>query len=143
MAVKQQIATSRPQLFSVGCLQPLLQTLYLGVGPDVLKRAHQLEYHLEILLRGGNHSKGLLQSMVTEIEALADGISKIRSDVARGEFSEPTTVSMMSWLPTENHARVQQETGDSDSRSCAIFFESESSLPENERKRTGGPNPTR
>jgi hypothetical protein len=122
LAIRQQISTKKQQLFSIGCLQLLLQTRYLDVGPELLKACYELEYRLEILRRDTTPSRTLLDSTLHEVDVVISGVSSIRDDVAKGEFFEPTTVSMMTWSPLENRAK---ETPVSPDRSCESFAEDE------------------
>ena len=43
LALRQYMSTHNPQVFSLGCLGLLIQTLYVDVGTDVLKLCSELE----------------------------------------------------------------------------------------------------
>jgi hypothetical protein len=100
LAIRQQLSTEKPQVVSVGCIQLLIQTLYVDVGPDLLKMCYELEYKLE-LLRRGNPSNSILSSALEGIESVYQRISDVRQRIMKGDFAEPAIVSMMMWSPTE------------------------------------------
>lgn len=99
LAIRQALYTGKSQLYSVGCLQLLLQTRYLDVGPELLKACYELEYHLEILRR--EVSEPMLNSTAEQVDNVIDKVSIISDVVAKGAFFEPTTISMMTWSSVE------------------------------------------
>lgn len=131
LAIRQQISTEKQQLFSIGCLQLLLQTRYLDVGPELLKACYDLEYHLEILRRETTPSRTLLGSTLNQVDVVISGVSRIKDGVAKGEFFEPTTVSMMTWSPLENQAT---ETPVSTDRTCKSVMLAEREEARRERE---------
>jgi hypothetical protein len=94
-AIDQQISTGEPQLFSCGCLQLLLQTRYLDVGPELLRACYQLEHHLKSLPTETRPDKSRLLSISNELEEVIRGVLSVKDGVAKGEFFEPTTMSHM------------------------------------------------
>ena len=124
LALRQQALTGKPQLLSVGCIQLLLQTRYLDVGPEMLKRAYELEYHLEVLRREGSSPHALWASTMTELETFTRGISDVRDSVSKGEFTEPTTISMMTWTPLDNQPTQADARAN---RECSTEFDRPSS----------------
>jgi len=98
LALQHEDQASSPQLLSTGCLKLLIQTLYLDVGPALLKACYELEYKLE-LIRMGAGGPAIVDSAVAETDTLYERISDVRQRIAKGEFTEPTQVSMMIWSP--------------------------------------------
>ena len=115
LALRQQLATGKPQVFSLGCLELLIQTLYLDVGTEVLKVCYELQYKLQLLQKEIS-SKQLVVASIRESDTLYNTISEIRTKITRGEFSEPSMISMMTWSPRESASNVS-----SSSTTCKPF----------------------
>jgi hypothetical protein len=96
-AIERLISTGNPQLFSYGCLELLLHTRYLDVGPELLRACYELEHRLKSLPRETTPDKSLLLSISNEVERVIRGVSSVKDGVAKGEFIEPTTLSTMEW----------------------------------------------
>jgi hypothetical protein len=102
LALARQRLSGKPQKYSTGCLQLLLQTMYVDVGPELLKRCYELNFKLEFL-------KDLIyppevpeiHSTLADVEDVERVVADLRSRIAKGEFTEPTAISLMTWMPLE------------------------------------------
>jgi hypothetical protein len=81
------------------CLKLLLQTLYIDIGPDLLKVAYELFYRLRSL-ELGIRDKERLQGAINDITTLSNEILAIRNRLILGQYSEPSAVSTMIWKPS-------------------------------------------
>jgi len=88
----------RVGLFSFGCLDMLLQTLYIDPGPDVLAFAYELRSMLK-RIEAGDLNRELIGVASFHCLKLAEKVNSLRETVMRGSFKEPTVVSVMMWLP--------------------------------------------
>lgn len=103
LALRQYMSTHQPQVFSAGCLELLIQTLYVDVGPDVLKLCYELEYKLH-LLQKDIYPAEVLSEAFEQTEILGRKIGEIKNKITKGEFIEPASVSNMAWYPRETIA---------------------------------------
>ncbi|HKV78275.1 MAG TPA: hypothetical protein VJP02_09060 [Candidatus Sulfotelmatobacter sp.] len=103
LALRQYMSTHQPQVFSVGCLELLIQTLYVDVGPDVLKLCYELEYKLH-LLQKDIYPEEVVSEAFEQSETLGQKIGEIKNKITKGEFIEPASVSNMVWSPRETMA---------------------------------------
>jgi hypothetical protein len=101
LALRQQLETGKPQVFSLGCIELLIQTLYVDVGTDILKVCYEFQYKLQLLQKEIS-SNQIIASSIRESDILYNKISDIRTRITRGEFSEPSMISMMTWSPRES-----------------------------------------
>jgi hypothetical protein len=67
---------------------------------------------LGTLRRGVDVPKSLLYLTKLEVEDFTHKVSDIKDGVSKGEFSEPTTVSMMTWSPLDREGFVYDESRD-------------------------------
>jgi hypothetical protein len=88
---------SAGQYVSYGCLERLLQTLYVDLGPELLKDIYELWHQLRLIDRG-DKSQELVQDTISRLQAFASEISAINASLARGEFVEPPMISSMVWI---------------------------------------------
>ncbi len=100
LALRQYMSTRKPQVFSLGCLGLLIQTLYVDAGTDVLKRCYELEYKLQ-LLQKDIYPEQLVREASEQTVTLEEKIGEIKNKITKGEFTEPATVSAMVWSPRE------------------------------------------
>jgi len=98
LAIAQQLSSGEAQPLSHGCIQLLVQTLYVDIGPELLKTCYELEYRLGLIIKGGANS-GILEQALERTELLFERISDIRDRIGRGEFAEPAVASTMVWSP--------------------------------------------
>jgi hypothetical protein len=103
LALEQWLALGNRQLLATGCLQLLLQTMYIDVGPDLLKTCYELEHKLRQLNEPNlvGSPLGMANAAQSEVGVLQDGITEIRERIVKGEFREPSVPSRMSWYPSE------------------------------------------
>jgi hypothetical protein len=113
LAIRQYLSSEKPELYSLGCLQLLLQTRYVDVGPELLKVAYELEYKLE-LLKSDRHTRPIATAALAEIEIVSEGISGVRQRIVKGDFAEPAEVSMMLWSPRETAKKSGQDANTAD-----------------------------
>jgi hypothetical protein len=83
---------------SYDCLKLLLQTLYVDIGPELLKVAYELQQKLRSI-EGGNNDSSFLAVTVSEIRLLAKETLDLRNKIALDQFREPSTISTMIWQP--------------------------------------------
>jgi hypothetical protein len=100
LALRQNMSTHEPQVFSLGCLGLLIQTLYVDVGTDVLKVCYELEYKLQ-LLQKDIYPVGVVKEAFEQTKILGQKVEEIRNRITKGDFTEPPTVSTMMWSPRE------------------------------------------
>jgi hypothetical protein len=87
-----------PVFLSDDCLGLLLQTLYVDVGPDLLKAAYELLWKLRATAVVGR-DRGLLHEALHDILVLTPELSAILGKLHLGQFKEPAQVSAMVWYP--------------------------------------------
>ena len=85
--------------FDEGCLNLLLQSLYMDPGPALLKRAYELRSNLRIIAAGERGGAILLQAL-EELESLTAEFASIREHLTKGSYSEPSDVSILEWKPS-------------------------------------------
>ena len=81
---------------SSDCLKLLLQTMYVDLGPEVLKEAYELEKKLR-KTKLGYRDKDFLISTIVDIRRLASKILEVRNHIAQGQYKEPSQTSIMMW----------------------------------------------
>ena len=84
------------QLVVTSSLDRLLTTLYVDIGPDLLKSAYEVLFHLKRIALG-DQSTTIHQAANGCLEVLNDGVSAIRDKLISHEYEEPSTVSTMGW----------------------------------------------
>jgi hypothetical protein len=85
-----------PVFLSHDCLGLLLQTLYIDVGPDLLKVAYELLWKLRATAIVGRDAS-LLHQALHELVFLTVALSGILEKLQLGEYQEPAKVSTMVW----------------------------------------------
>lgn len=93
-AIEHCLKTGEQVFINCDCLTLLLQTLYVDLGPDVLRQAYELRSRLMELPRGGYSQRS---RVVNRIDSLLDSLIPIRRQMAAGEFVEPGLLSTMEW----------------------------------------------
>jgi hypothetical protein len=106
-------------LLSCDCLKLLCQTMYVDVGPELLKVAYELTYKLEHIRRQPIDARVIRETQMT-IEQLTGEVDRIREMMIRGEFTEPATVSTMLWVPIPESARMPIEPIDASQVSMSV-----------------------
>jgi hypothetical protein len=115
LALQRLMETGAAQGLSVGCLRLLIQTLYVDVGPDLLKMCYELENKLDHLARG-NVDPEVAVLCDIELERLYETIGEVREKISKGTFSEPSVVSMMVWSPIHTSRMSCRQISELDSR---------------------------
>jgi len=82
------------------CLRLLLTTLYVDIGPELLKSAYELSAYLR-RIELGDRSYDTISPAAEALVALAEGIVAIREKLVRAEYEEPRTVSTVMWVPVQ------------------------------------------
>jgi len=90
----------RTRLISYGCLDLLLETLYVDPGPETLAFAYELRSMLK-RLQAGDSNVDLLASATGRSSTMASIATNLRESISRGVYAEPSTVSVMMWLPPQ------------------------------------------
>jgi hypothetical protein len=86
-------------LLSCDCVKLLCNTMYVDVGPNLLKAAYELVYRINILQRQTSEDLPLVRETEVALDQFTQEISGVREMMIRGEFAEPTTISTMAWVP--------------------------------------------
>lgn len=89
-------------LLSNECLKLLLQTLYIDLGPELLKDAHRLLIELR-LIDSRRLDAALLDSTRARLLRLSEGVWSVRNGLLSGEYEEPSVISTMVWTSAEAH----------------------------------------
>ena len=84
------------QLVATSSLDRLLTTLYVDIGPHLLKSAYEALFHLKRIALG-DQSTTVHQAAHDCLDDLHDGVSAIRDKLISHEYEEPSTVSTMVW----------------------------------------------
>jgi hypothetical protein len=87
-----------PAFLSHDCLGLLLQTLYVDIGPELLKVAYELLWKLR-MSAVMEHDPALLHTALHEIYFLTEHLSGVLEKLQLGQFQEPAQVSTMVWYP--------------------------------------------
>lgn len=97
------IAVSRIQagddstvLLSYDCLSYLLQTMYVDVGPAILKDMYELRNLLRSMERKGLSEEEHAVAR-TGLCRVLQAVSHIRQKLACGQYQEPETITVMQW----------------------------------------------
>lgn len=108
---------SAPYVVFASCLDLLLQTLYVDLGPDVLRDAYEIMYSLRRLQGTGNHRRLALETL-PRLQKLTETVWAARERLIRGTFTEPQTITTLVWGSAPViHAR------DENDMSCLNFVE--------------------
>ncbi len=89
-------------LISTECLNLLLATLYVDLGPDLLKKAYELMFRLRALRIPSK--RDLLEDTISGIKSFAEKVYSIREKLLSGEYEEPRELSTMIWTPSAEGA---------------------------------------
>ena len=87
--------------FSTACLQLLLQTMYVDIGPDLLKLAYELLHDMR-RIAAGNGDKTLIRSALGGTDRLSQEVFRLRTRLMSGDYEEPPVVSTMAWAPSDD-----------------------------------------
>ena len=74
----------------------MLTTLYVDVGPELLKLAYESLFHLK-RIKLGDENPAIAEIVGGSLAALAEGILSIRDKLISYEYEEPATASTMIW----------------------------------------------
>jgi hypothetical protein len=96
MHLKQGETSSR-FLLSYGCLDLLVQTMYIDPGPEILSNAYELRFLLK-RVESGDLPNGIIEAAIQRCEYLFRETVALRESLTRGTYSEPENVSTMAWL---------------------------------------------
>lgn len=87
------------KFLSCSCLELLLSTLYIDVGAPLLSECYELRHALQLIEAGLRLDPDFIGHVQTLAKEVLGQIHEIRMRLARGEFIEPTEVSVMVWSP--------------------------------------------
>ncbi|AMV18272.1 hypothetical protein [Planctomyces sp. SH-PL14] len=93
---KGQRAASRT--ISLECLNLLLTTLYLDLGPDLLREAYELRNYL-LIFGTDDHNPGTL----LRCKLFLSNMDLVRRKMMEGSYTEPSTLSTMRWEPAKSN----------------------------------------
>jgi len=80
------------------CLELLLQTLYVDLGPELLRCAYECMYSLRrIVAKDGNVPDERIEKAKQDLHTLLQAVGLARDKLIKGQFSEPPTISMLVW----------------------------------------------
>jgi hypothetical protein len=85
---------AKVDFLSYGCLDLLCNTMYVDVGPEILASAYELRNRFKRLEAGERFD---IPEIVKNTSQLLSKIDEIRDRLIRGEYAEPTSVSVMMW----------------------------------------------
>jgi len=92
-----EVCEDGSQLFT-SCLDLLLQTLYVDLGPQPLKDAYEAMYGLRrITSRKGAVPPERIAKARDDLLALAFVVNGARESLVRGQFEEPTSITSLVW----------------------------------------------
>jgi hypothetical protein len=81
------------------CLDLLLSTLYVDVGVSLLRQCYELRHALHVIRTGLRYDAGFVeQTRILASEVLRQ-VDDLKSSLTRGEFIEPSEISVMAWTP--------------------------------------------
>lgn len=98
------------RFISVESLGLLLTTLYVDIGPELLRECHELRHALRAICSGLRTDKEYLQSTRRITEEALRHILEIKTALERGTFSEPGNISTMVWEPLSKEASIETNT---------------------------------
>ncbi len=86
------------QLFT-SCLDLLLQTLYVDLGPETLRQSYEAMYSLRrIIARAGKVPAERIAKAIQDLQSVSEAVFIAREKLIKGKFSEPTTLSTLVWV---------------------------------------------
>ncbi|MCX6030434.1 MAG: hypothetical protein NT169_14195 [Chloroflexi bacterium] len=86
-------------------LNYLLDALYIDVGTELLRECHELRFQLLALKMGLQSHNVDSASAISVATSVFRGIAKVRDDLMKGHFLEPSDISTMVWQPLGNGSR--------------------------------------
>jgi hypothetical protein len=92
-------------LLPTGCLDLLLQTLYIDPGPAKLSGFYEFRQDIQLIK---NHYADVarIRKARRTVSALSEIILEIRTRLIKGQLEEPDTVSVMVWTPSERPSAI-------------------------------------
>jgi hypothetical protein len=108
------LAAETGKYVAYGCLELLLHTRYVNLGPDLLHQAYEL-WHLLRTIDLGAREPDMVDRAVAQLQSFQEHIFFLTDSILRNEFVEPPTVTMMQWVPSGDCilSRGSQPTGKS------------------------------
>ncbi len=94
---------------NVESLGLLLTTLYVDIGPELLRECHELRHALRAIHSGLRIGREYLESTRQNAEEISRHILDIKTALERGSFSEPGNISTMVWQPLSSEAVIEKE----------------------------------
>jgi hypothetical protein len=95
-------------LLPTGCLDLLLQTLYVDPGPARLSQFYEFRQDLQ-LIRLQVADPERIHKARAAAAALSEVVREMRERLIKGQFEEPASVSVMVWRPPAAPARLGAE----------------------------------
>jgi hypothetical protein len=93
-------ASRAASLLQTGCLDLLLQTLYIDPGPIRLGQLYEFRQDIQ-LIKNAMADPHRVRKARTAATALSGAVHELRTRLLKGQFEEPTSVSVMVWMPSE------------------------------------------
>jgi len=106
---------------STDCIRLLLQTLYIDLGPELLKKAYEISFGLQ-RLEVNTSSTELIETLICSMEEFGHNIFSIRNKLLSGDFEEPKDISTMEWLliPSDELPKTPHQSFESIDKTCWI-----------------------
>lgn len=77
-------------------LNLFLHTMYVDPGPQLLQTAYALQQSLRQIARGERKSAVINRTLLL-LQTLSSELTALRRNLVRGDYQEPTTISLMTW----------------------------------------------
>ena len=89
-------------LIEHGCIDLLLNTLYIDVGKQSLADVYHLRHNLRLIRNGIRCDPAFISNTLTLSARVFASLSSVKQELSTGTFAEPAQLSTMIWRPTEH-----------------------------------------
>lgn len=105
------------EFLTTECLSLLLNTLYLDVGPDLLRQCHELRHNLRSIICGLRLEEDFLKKTIDLGSSVLNQVHILKTNLSIGQFVEPHDISTMVWEPLAQDKSDNSESSREYSRS--------------------------
>jgi hypothetical protein len=85
---------------NTNCLDLLLSTLYVDIGPALLQQSYELRHSLNVVKIATPRNPALIEQTRSLALDVLRQVYDLRDQMKRGEFTEPPELSVGIWAPT-------------------------------------------